>query len=101
VDEVMAKEQFSLLTTNSVGKAVVRIQEAFRKKKELAKQCARLIKQFEEDTGLMIDIIKYQRDITLPSRGSMYTDLTIVITPEEFREENGDSKDTNNDNKSH
>lgn len=74
---------FDILTTSSVGKAVKKIQEAFQRKRQLEKQMARLIKDYERDTGLAIDIIHYQRDITLPGRGSQYTDLTILITPEE------------------
>jgi hypothetical protein len=74
---------FEIITTTSVGKAVKRIQEAFHRKRDLEKQMAKLIKEYEIETGLMIDIIHYQRDITLPAKGSHYTDLTIVITPEE------------------
>lgn len=74
---------FDIITTTSVGKAIKQVQEAFERKRELEKQMAKLIKDYENSTGLMIDIIHYQRDITLPSRGSTYTDLTIVITPEE------------------
>lgn len=66
-----------------MGKAIKQVQEAFAQKEELEKQIAKLIKDYENRTGLMIDIIHYQRDITLPPRGSNYTGLTIIISPEE------------------
>jgi hypothetical protein len=77
-------EQFNLLTTRGVGKEVERIKLAFEKKHELEKKIACMIKTYEDETGLAIDMIKYQRDITLPIRGSRYTALTIIITSEEI-----------------
>lgn len=68
------------VNTNNVGKHIRAIQEAFKKKKELEVTICNMIRDFEEQTGLAIDVIKYQRDITLPMRGPRYTDLTIVIT---------------------
>lgn len=77
-------EQFELLTTRSVGKAVKQIQDAFNKKKVLASTIAKLIKDYEDETGLVIDMIKYQRDITIPIKSKhRYTDLTIIISSEE------------------
>lgn len=75
--------RFEMITTQNVGKAVKSIQEAFNKKRDLEKQIVKLIKDYENETGLAIDMIKYQRDITLPVHGPRYTDLTIIITPEE------------------
>lgn len=74
---------FELVTTQSVGKEVLKIREAFEKKRSLEREITKLIKQYESETGLAIDMIKYQRDITIPIKGSHYTDLSIVITPEE------------------
>lgn len=75
---------FELITTRSVGKEVLKIREAFDKKRSLEQEITKLIKQYESETGLAIDMIRYQRDITIPVKGSYYTDLTIVITPEEI-----------------
>jgi hypothetical protein len=74
---------FELITTRSVGKEVAKIREAFAKKRELEKIIVKLIKEYECETGLAIDMIKYQRDITLPIKGARYTDLSIIISPEE------------------
>jgi arginyl-tRNA synthetase len=75
--------QFELVQTKDVGKAVSQIKEAFDKKHILEKSIAKLIKDYEEGTGFAIDMIKYQRDITLPVRGSHYTSLNIIIQVEE------------------
>lgn len=75
---------FEIITTRSVGGAVTRIKEAFQKKHILEKRIAQMIKDYEEETGLKIDMIKYQRDITLPVRDSSYTALSIIITSEEY-----------------
>lgn len=69
--------------TKDVGKAVKEIQQAFEKKRKLEKDIVTLIKDFESETGLAIDSVKYQRDITLPIRSAKYTDLTIVVSAEE------------------
>jgi len=74
--------QFELVTTRSVGQEVERIRKAFDKKRELEKTIADMITDYEKETGLAIDMIKYQRDITLPIKGSRYTALTILITAE-------------------
>lgn len=77
---------FEIITTNRIPE-VKQIQEAFARKRELEKQIADLIRQYEDETGLAIDMIKYQRDITLPIRGSLYTNLSIVIQSDEFEQE--------------
>lgn len=73
---------FDIITTHNIPE-VETIREAFKKKRELEKHIAKLIKDYEEETGLAIDMIKYQRDITLPIRGARYTALSILITAEE------------------
>lgn len=78
-------DQFKLLTTRSVGKEVARIRTAFEKKKELEKAICKMIKDYEMETGLAIDSIHYQRDITLPIIGSRYTKLSIIISAEEIQ----------------
>lgn len=72
------------INTEDVGKAVKEIQDAFKKKRELEKAIVTLIKNFEIETGLAIDAIKYQRDITLPITSPKYTDLTILVSAEEL-----------------
>lgn len=76
-------EQFELVTTQSVGREVQKIKDAFDKKHELERLIAKMIKDYETETGFAIDMIKYQRDITIPIRGSHYTALSIVIMAEE------------------
>lgn len=71
------------IETSDVGKHVKEIQIAFQKKRELEKEIVKLIRNYEDETGLAIDQIKYQRDITLPIRSPKYTDLTILISSEE------------------
>lgn len=73
---------FELITQNRI-KGIRELQEAFRKKRELECTIIKMIRQFEDETGLAIDMIKYQRDITLPIVGPKYTDLTLVMTSEE------------------
>ena len=70
------------IETKDVGHAVEAIRRAFERKRELEKEIVLLIREYEEATGLAIDSIKYQRDITIPVRSARYTDLTIVISPE-------------------
>ena len=73
---------FELITESRI-EGVRKLREAFEKKRELEKQICSMIRQFEDETGLAIDMIKYQRDITLPIVGPKYTDLSIVMTTEE------------------
>jgi hypothetical protein len=75
--------QMEKIETKNVGKAVKEIQLAFQKKR-LLETIANLIREYEDQTGLAIDMIKYQRDITLPIRGPRYTDLTIVISSDKI-----------------
>jgi hypothetical protein len=63
---------------------IARVASIFNRKKKLENMIAREILEFEEDTGLRIDSVHYQRDITLPTKGSLYTDLSIVITQDEI-----------------
>jgi hypothetical protein len=76
--------QMEKIETKNVGKAVKEIQLAFQKKRLLEQTIANLIREYEDQTGLAIDMIKYQRDITLPIRGPRYTDLTIVISSDKI-----------------
>lgn len=81
--ENAALDKFKLLTTHSVGREVSKIREAFDKKHKLENVISKLIKDYENETGLAIDCIHYQRDITLPIQGARYTSLSILIIPEE------------------
>lgn len=83
MDKDMFEAKEYKLRTKDVGQAVKEIQIAFKKKRELEQTVANLIRQFENETGLAIDVVKYQRDITIPIRSAKYTDLTIIITSEE------------------
>lgn len=84
---------FNIITTSRIPE-VKQIQEAFEKKRLLEKQITELIRNYEDETGLAIDMIKYQRDITLPIKGPRYTALSIIMSPEEIeRKSNG--KETN------
>ena len=78
---------FELVNTKTVGKAVKAIQLAFAKKRELERTISKLIKDYEQETGLAIDMIRYQRDITIPAGKYKYTDLTIIVSKEEELEE--------------
>lgn len=79
---------FEIITTHRIPE-VKHIQEAFEKKHKLEEHIAELIREYEDETGLAIDMIKYQRDITLPIKGPKYTSLSIIITAEE-RNNNGE-----------
>ena len=74
---------FDLITTNRIPE-VKQIKAAFEKKKILEKQIAQLIRLYEDETGLAIDSIHYQRDITLPIKSPDYTNLSIIISAEEL-----------------
>lgn len=63
---------------------IARVAQIFQKKRELESHIATEIIKFEDETGLRIDSVHYERDITLPTRGSLYTDLSIVITAEDI-----------------
>ncbi len=70
------------IETKDVGQAVKQIHDAFAKKRQLEREIVVLIRKWENETGLAIDSIKYQRDITIPVRSARYTDLSIVISPD-------------------
>lgn len=60
---------------------VKQIHNIFQKKRELEKNIVDLILEFERETGIAIDIVKYERDITIPlHHKSYYTDLKIVVS---------------------
>jgi hypothetical protein len=79
------QDTFHLLETKDVNNLpeVASIRKAFKRKHELEKQIVQLIKDYERETELAIDMIKYQRDITLPIRGPKYTSLSIIITSDD------------------
>jgi len=79
----MTASNYRKIETKDVGRAVQAIQEAFTKKRVLERTIAELIQKFEDETGLAIDVVRYQRDITIPVRAPHYTDLSIVITTEQ------------------
>lgn len=74
---------YDLITTQHL-KEVKELHNIFKKKKELEHKIATLIREFEDETGLAIDIVKYQRDITLPLKKPHYLQLSIVLTQEEL-----------------
>jgi hypothetical protein len=82
----MIEEHFRIITTKSVPEAQ-QIREAFRKKRILENRISKMIKDYEFETGLAIDMIRYQRDITLPIKGPKYTALSIIITAEESNDD--------------
>lgn len=60
---------------------VKQVHNIFKKKRELEHKIVELIKDFEIDTGVAIDIVKYERDITMPIfHKSYYTDLKIIVS---------------------
>ena len=60
---------------------VKQVHDIFKKKRQLEKDIVDLILAFESETGIAIDIVKYERDITIPiQHNHYYTDLKIVIS---------------------
>jgi hypothetical protein len=60
---------------------VKQVHNIFKKKRELEKAIVDLILRFEDETGIAIDIVKYERDITIPIyHKHYYTDLKIKIS---------------------
>ena len=84
---------FELITQSRI-EGIKQLQQAFKAKKELEETIVKMIRKYEDTYGLAIDMIKYQRDITLPIVGPKYTDLTIVMTSEDEIEDrsNGHKK---------
>ena len=72
---------FEIITETKI-KDIQHLRDAFKKKKELENLIAKLIMDFEDETGLAIDMVRYQRDMTIPIKGPKYTDLTIIISPQ-------------------
>ena len=67
---------------------VKQIHNIFKKKRQLEYQIANLIKDFELETGIAIDIVKYERDITIPLlHKHYYTDIKIVISSDKDEQE--------------
>lgn len=62
-------------------KEVLQIREIEKKKRQLEKDICDLIRAFEDATGVAIDIVKYERDITLPiAHEHYYTDLKLRLS---------------------
>lgn len=60
---------------------VKQIHNIYKKKRQLEHAICNLIKQFEAETGVAIDIVKYERDITMPiDHKHYYTDLKITVS---------------------
>lgn len=75
----MTLDDFEVHSTRYLDE-VKQIHDIYKKKRQLEHDIVTLIKQFEADTGVAIDIVKYERDITIPSHHkSYYTDLRIVV----------------------
>jgi hypothetical protein len=79
----MTLEDFEVHSTKYLDE-VKQIHGIFRKKRQLEHDIVHLIKQFEAETGVAIDIVKYERDITIPlNHKSYYTDLKIIVMADE------------------
>jgi hypothetical protein len=76
---------YDLMNTKTL-KEVKELHIIFRKKKELENTIANLIRDFEDETGFAIDIVKYQRDITLPLKRPHYLQLSVVLSEDELEE---------------
>lgn len=76
-------DDLKLYTTKDVGSEVSVIKYAFDRKHELEREIENLIRKYEDDTGFFIDLIRFQRDITLPIKGPKFTSLNITITTEQ------------------
>ena len=82
----MALEDYQIHSTQYLDE-VKQIHNIFKKKRELEYNIVELIRKFEEETGIAIDIVKYERDITMPLlHKSLYTDLKIVISSDKVAE---------------
>lgn len=67
---------------------IKQVQDIYKKKRRLEKDIVSLIRQFEDETGVAIDIVKYERDITIPlEHKHYYTDLKIIMSNEEIERE--------------
>jgi hypothetical protein len=75
---------YDLINTRTLAE-VKELHNIFKKKKELEHRIASLIRDFEDETGMAVDIVKYQRDITLPLKRPHYLGLSIVLTQEELQ----------------
>jgi hypothetical protein len=77
------ENNFEVLHTLRFGE-VKELRDAFLKKKELEKEIAVLIRQYEDETGVAVDLVKYQRDLTLPTKRKAYITLHIKLSNEEL-----------------
>jgi hypothetical protein len=66
---------------------VKKVHNIFKKKRQLEKQIVDLIREFEQETGIAIEIVRYERDITLGTHPKhYYTDLKISISSDKIEE---------------
>lgn len=76
----MTLEDFEVHSTQYLEE-VKKVHDIFKKKRQLEHDIVELIKQFEIETGIAIDIVRYERDITMPiHHKSYYTDLRIIVS---------------------
>lgn len=76
-------QNFELLDTKRM-KELKDFGEIFKKKRFLERKIADLIREFEEEAGLAVDLVKYQRDLTLPIKANHYITLTVKLSQEEL-----------------
>ncbi len=65
-------------------KGIEKFRNVVRKKEELEKKISSMIRDFEDETGVGVDILKYQRDLTLPLKKKDYITLHIKLSDEEL-----------------
>jgi len=73
---------FDVMTTQYL-REIKEFHSILRKKEELENRIKELIIKFEDETGVAVDLVKYQRDITLPLKKHRYIGLTITISGDE------------------
>lgn len=74
---VQENEQQNL---RNVSHEVKEIERVFNLKTKIEHQIASIIQQYEDDTGLKIDRIRFYREGTVPIREGIYTELTITVS---------------------
>jgi hypothetical protein len=76
----MGLEDYEVHSTKYLEE-VKQVHNIFKKKRQLERDIVELIRQFEDETGIAIDIVRYERDITLTPGPKHYkTDLRIIIS---------------------
>lgn len=72
---------FELLHTTRL-REIKEFRDILKKKEDLESKMATMIRNFEDETGVAVDLIKYQRDLTLPIKRSHYITLSIKLSQE-------------------